>query len=220
MRTRKLVAALTEQAGKLWHTSNLYRVAGQERLAARLVATTFADTVFFCNSGAEACEGAIKTARRYQYVSGKPERWHIITFEGAFHGRTLATIAAAGNPKYIEGFGPRVRRLRHRCRSATLRRCEAGDRPGDGRHHGRAGAGRGRRPSVPAEFLRGLRALCDKHGLLLVLDEVQTGIGRTGKLFAHEWAGITPDIMAVAKGIGGGFPRRRGSRDRGGCEGA
>ncbi len=201
----KLVAALTEQAGKLWHTSNLYRVAGQERLAARLIATTFADTVFFCNSGAEACEGAIKTARRYQYVSGKPERWHIITFEGSFHGRTLATIAAAGNPKYIEGFGPEVPGFVHLA-LGDLSAVEAAIGPETAAIMVEPVQGEGGVRSVPAEFLRGLRELCDKHGLLLVLDEVQTGVGRTGRLFAHEWAGITPDIMAVAKGIGGGFP--------------
>ena len=201
----KLVAALTEQAGKLWHTSNLYRVAGQERLAERLIATTFADTVFFCNSGAEACEGAIKTARRYQYVSGKPERWRIITFEGSFHGRTLATIAAAGNPKYLEGFGPEVPGFEHLA-FGDLSAVEAAIGPETAAIMVEPVQGEGGVRSVPAEFLRGLRELCDKHGLLLVLDEVQTGIGRTGKLFAHEWAGITPDIMAVAKGIGGGFP--------------
>ena len=201
----KLVAALTEQAGKLWHTSNLYRVVGQERLAARLIATTFADTVFFCNSGAEACEGAIKTARRYQYVSGKPERWHIITFEGSFHGRTLATIAAAGNLKYIEGFGPEVPGFVHLA-LGDLSAVEAAIGPETAAIMVEPVQGEGGVRSVPAEFLRGLRELCDKHGLLLVLDEVQTGVGRTGRLFAHEWAGITPDIMAVAKGIGGGFP--------------
>ena len=201
----KLVAALTEQAGKLWHTSNLYRVAGQEKLADRLVATTFADRVFFCNSGAEACEGAIKAARRYHYVSGQPERWRIITFKGAFHGRTLATLAAGGNEKYLEGFGHPA---------------DGFDQIGFGDHPALEAAitpetaaimiepvqGEGGVRSVPDQCLRGLRELCDRHGLLLILDEVQSGVGRTGRLFAHEWAGITPDIVAVAKGIGGGFP--------------
>jgi acetylornithine/N-succinyldiaminopimelate aminotransferase len=201
----RLVAALTEQAGKLWHTSNLYRVAGQEKLAERLVEVTFADKVFFCNSGAEACEGAIKTARRYHYVNGQPERWRVITFEGAFHGRTLATIAAGGNPKYLEGFGAPAGGF-DQVPFGDLEAVQ--DMIGDDMAaimiepvQGEGGV----RP-VSDAFLRDLRALCDEHGLLLILDEVQCGVGRTGKLFAHEWAGITPDIMAIAKGIGGGFP--------------
>jgi acetylornithine/N-succinyldiaminopimelate aminotransferase len=201
----RLVSALTEQAGKLWHTSNLYRVTGQERLAERLCEATFADRVFFCNSGAEACEGAIKTARRYQYVSGHPERNRIITFEGAFHGRTLATIAAAGNGKYLEGFAPDM---------PGFDLVPFGDLAAVERAIGPATAaimvepvqGEGGVHTLPPERLAALRALCDRHGLLLVLDEVQTGMGRTGKLFAYEWAGIEPDIMAIAKGIGGGFP--------------
>ncbi|MGE0024709.1 MAG: aspartate aminotransferase family protein, partial [Hyphomicrobium sp.] len=201
----RLVAALNAQAGKLWHTSNLYRVAGQEKLAERLVAATFADKVFFCNSGAEACEGAIKAARRYHYVAGRPERWRIITFEGSFHGRTLATLAAAGNPKYLEGFGPEMPGFDH---------VPFGDVEAVGAAIGPETAavlvepvqGEGGVRVPPAGFLEGLRALCDEAGILFVLDEVQSGVGRTGKLFAHEWTGITPDIMAVAKGIGGGFP--------------
>ena len=201
----RLVAALTAQAEKLWHTSNLYRVAGQEELAERLVAATFADRVFFCNSGAEACEGAIKAARRYHYVSGAPERWRIITFKGAFHGRTLATLAAAGNEKYLEGFGPEVPGFDHLSFGDLEAVANAiGPETAAIMVEPIQGEG-GVRESSP-EFLRGLRALCDENGLLLVLDEVQTGTGRTGKLFAHEWAGITPDVMAVAKGIGGGFP--------------
>ncbi len=201
----RLVEALTAQAAKLWHTSNLYRVAGQEALAERLVAATFADKVFFCNSGAEACEGAIKAARRYHYVSGQPERWRIITFLGAFHGRTLATLSAAGNEKYLEGFGPELAGFDH-LPFGDLEAVEAviGPETAAIMVEPIQGEGGVREPSP--EFLRGLRALCDKHGLLLVLDEVQTGAGRTGKLFAHEWAGITPDVMAIAKGIGGGFP--------------
>jgi acetylornithine/N-succinyldiaminopimelate aminotransferase len=201
----RLVHALTEQAGKLWHTSNLYRVEGQEKLAARLVEATFADKVFFCNSGAEACEGAIKAARRYHFVNGAPERWRIVTCTGAFHGRTLTTLAAAGNPKYLEGFGPEAPGFDHvpfgdleAVRSAVGPETAAVMlEPVQGESGVHVGS---------AEYLRGLRALCDEAGVLLVLDEVQTGVGRSGKLFSHEWADITPDIMAVAKGIGGGFP--------------
>ena len=200
-----LIAALTEQAHKVWHTSNLYRVAGQERLAERLVAASFADKVFFCNSGAEACEGAIKTARRWQFVSGHPERNRIITFQGSFHGRTLATLAAAGNARYLEGFAPDM---------PGFDVLAVGDRAAVESAIGPATAaimiepvqGEGGVRVVPPEDLRFLRALCDRHDILLVLDEVQTGMGRTGRLFAHEWAGITPDVLATAKGIGGGFP--------------
>jgi acetylornithine/N-succinyldiaminopimelate aminotransferase len=206
----KLVGALTEQAGKLWHTSNLFRVPGQESLAAKLVANTFADTAFFTNSGAEACELAFKMARRYHYVNGNPERFHIVSFEGAFHGRTLAGIAAGGNEKYLEGFGPKLpgfdqvkvtydvaRDLAAVKEAVTEKTAALVIEPiqGEGGIH-----------PFAAEFLRGLRKLCDEKGLLLILDEIQTGMGRTGKLFAYEWAGIEPDIMAIAKGIGGGFP--------------
>jgi acetylornithine/N-succinyldiaminopimelate aminotransferase len=201
----RLVAALTEQAGRLWHTSNLYRVAGQEKLAARLVATTFADRVFFCNSGAEACEGAIKAARRYHYVAGHPERWRIVTCLGAFHGRTLATLAAAGNPKHLEGFGPEAPGF-DRVPFGDLEAVRAAIGPETAAVFVEPAQGEGGVNVPSADYLQGLRALCDEAGILLVLDEVQTGIGRTGKLFAHEWAGITPDIMAIAKGIGGGFP--------------
>jgi acetylornithine/N-succinyldiaminopimelate aminotransferase len=201
----RLVAALTEQAGRLWHTSNLYRVAGQEQLADRLAAVTFADRVFFCNSGAEACEGAIKTARRYHHVNGHPERWRIITFEGAFHGRTLATLAAAGNPKYLDGFGPPADGF-VQVPFADHAALEAAIGPHTAAIMVEPIQGEGGVRLVPDVCLAGLRALCDTHGLLLIFDEVQSGMGRTGKLFAHEWAGITPDIMAIAKGIGGGFP--------------
>jgi acetylornithine/N-succinyldiaminopimelate aminotransferase len=200
-----LVAALTEQAHKLWHTSNLYRVGNQEALAERLVAATFADRVFFCNSGAEACEAAIKAARRYHHASGRPERWRLVTFEGAFHGRTLATISAAGNPKYLEGFGPPVEGF-DRVPFADLDAVEKAIGPETAGVMIEPVQGEGGVNVAPDEFLAGLRALCDRHGILLVLDEVQSGMGRTGRLFAHEWAGITPDLMAVAKGIGGGFP--------------
>jgi acetylornithine/N-succinyldiaminopimelate aminotransferase len=200
-----LVAALTEQAGRLWHTSNLYRVAGQERLAERLVAATFADRVFFCNSGAEACEGAIKTARRYHHVNGAPERWRIVTFRGAFHGRTLATIAAGGNEKYLDGFGPPVDGFDH-VPFGDIAAAEAAIGPATAAVMVEPIQGEGGVRTLSDEDLRALRALCDRHGLLLILDEVQSGMGRTGRLFAHEWAGISPDIMAIAKGLGGGFP--------------
>lgn len=200
-----LVKALTDQAQKIWHTSNIYQMPGQEKLARRLMDATFADTVFFTNSGAEALECAIKMARKYHFAKGQPERFRIITFEGAFHGRTLATIAAGGQAKYLEGFGPKVEGFDQvpfgdgQALLAAIGPETAGiliePIQGEG----------GVRP-VPAETLRALRLLCDERGLLLILDEVQCGIGRTGKLFAHEWTGITPDIMAVAKGIGGGFP--------------
>ena len=201
----KLAAALTEQAQKLWHTSNLYRVADQERLAERLCALTFADRVFFSNSGAEACEGAIKLARRYHHVSGRPERNRIITFKGAFHGRTLATIAAAGNEKYLDGFGPQMPGF-DVLPLGDMAAVEATIGPETAGIMIEPVQGEGGIRVVPVEHLQHLRALCDAHGLLLILDEVQTGVGRTGKLFAHEWAGITPDVMAIAKGIGGGFP--------------
>jgi acetylornithine/N-succinyldiaminopimelate aminotransferase len=206
----KLVAALTEQAGKLWHTSNLFRVPGQESLAAKLVANTFADTVFFTNSGAEACELAFKMARRYHYANGNPERFHIVSFEGAFHGRTLAGIAAGGNEKYLEGFGPKLAGFDQvKVTHDDARDLDALKRVVDEKTAAlviEPIQGEGGIRSFTAEFLRGLRKLCDDKGLLLIFDEIQTGMGRTGKLFAHEWAGMEPDIMAIAKGIGGGFP--------------
>lgn len=201
----RLVKALSEQAAKLWHTSNLYRIDGQEKLAERLVANTFADKVFFCNSGAEACEGAIKLARRYHFAKGNPERNRIITFEGSFHGRTLATIAAAGNPKHLEGFGPEMPGFDH-VKFADHDAARAAVGPETAAIMIEPIMGEGGIRDVPPQCLKGLRELCDEHGLLLIIDEVQTGVGRTGKLFAHEWAGITPDVMAIAKGIGGGFP--------------
>lgn len=201
-----LVAALTEQAGKLWHVSNLYQIPAQQRLADALVAATFADTVFFTNSGTEACELAVKMARKYWYDKGQPERTRIITFEGSFHGRSAAGIAAAGSEKMTKGFGPLLPGFTHLAWGdhAAL---DAAIREGD------VGAvliepvqGEGGIRPVPDQCLKGLRDLCDETGVLMILDEVQCGMGRTGKLFAHEWAGITPDIMMVAKGIGGGFP--------------
>ena len=200
-----LVEALTAQAGKLWHTSNLFRIAGQERLAERLCAATFASRVFFCNSGAEAIEGAIKMARRYHHVNGAPDRYRIITFAGAFHGRTLATISATNNPKHLEGFGPKVDGFDH-IPELSLAAVEAAITPQTAGILIEPIQGEGGIRVVPTEFLRGLRALADKHGVLLLLDEIQCGMGRTGKLFAHEWAGVTPDIMSIAKGLGGGFP--------------
>jgi acetylornithine/N-succinyldiaminopimelate aminotransferase len=200
-----LAAALAAQAGKLWHVSNLFRIPGGERLAERLRAETFADTVFFTNSGAEALECAIKMARKYQYASGHPEKNRIITFEGAFHGRTLATLAAGGSAKYLEGFGPDLPGF-DQVPFGDLDAVRAAITPETGAILVEPVQGEGGVRVPPLAFLKGLRALCDEHGLLLVLDEVQSGVGRTGRLFAHEWAGITPDIMAVAKGIGGGFP--------------
>ncbi|WP_119257766.1 aspartate aminotransferase family protein [Shinella zoogloeoides] len=200
-----LVAALKDQADKVWHLSNLYEIPGQESLGRRLTEATFADKVFFTNSGAEALECAIKTARRYHFAKGHPGKYHILTFEGAFHGRTIATIAAGGQEKYIEGFGPKA---------PGFLKLPFGDIAAvrDAITEETAGIliepvqGEGGLRPVPKEFMQELRRLCDEYGLLLILDEVQTGVGRTGRLFAHESAGVTPDIMAIAKGIGGGFP--------------
>ena len=200
-----LVAALREQASKIWHSSNLYRVPGQEKLARRLLDATFADSVFFCNSGAEAVECAVKMARKYHSANGAPQRFRVITFEGAFHGRTLAMIAAGGSAKYLEGYGPKI---------DGFDQVPFGDFDAVLKAAGPATAGILIEPIqgevgihvAPAGFLKRLREFCDAHGLLLVFDEVQTGIGRTGHLFAYQKAGVTPDIMAIAKGIGGGFP--------------
>lgn len=200
-----LVKALAEQAGKLWHTSNLYRIPRQEELADRLVAATFADTVFFTNSGTESCELAVKMVRKYWHEKGHPERIEIITFEGSFHGRSSAAIAAAGSEKMTKGFGPLLPGFVHvPWGDHEALRAAVGDNTAAIMIEPVQGEG-GIRP-LPDQCLKGIRDLCDAHGLLLVLDEVQCGVGRTGKLFAHEWAGIAPDIMMVAKGIGGGFP--------------
>ncbi|MEM6939382.1 MAG: aspartate aminotransferase family protein [Pseudomonadota bacterium] len=201
----KLVAALTEQAQTLWHTSNLYHIPQQQALADLLVDASFADTVFFTNSGTESCELAIKMARKHFYDRGQPERVEIITFEGSFHGRSSAGIAAAGSEKMTKGFGPLLPGFVHLAfgdaealeAAITEKTCAIMVEPVQGEG--------GIRP-VPDAELKAIRALCDAHGVLLILDEVQCGVGRTGKLFAHEWAGISPDIMMVAKGIGGGFP--------------
>ena len=200
-----LVKALTEQAQKLWHTSNLYRIPGQERLAEQLVAKSFADTVFFTNSGAEALECAIKMARKYHAARGQAERYRLITFEGAFHGRTLATIAAGGQKKYLEGFGPKVEGF-DQVAFCDLEQVRKAITPETAGILIEPIQGEGGVRVLPPETLRALREICDAHGLLLVLDEVQSGMGRTGKLFAHEWSGVTPDIMAIAKALGGGFP--------------
>ena len=200
-----LVAALTEQASRLWHVSNLYEIPGQSRLGERLVEATFADKVFFTNSGAEALECAIKTARRWQYVNGRPEKFRIVTFEGAFHGRTLATIAAGGQAKYLEGFGPKVEGF-DQVRLGDIAALEAAIVPETAAILIEPVQGEGGIRPVETAFLQKLRALCDRHDMLLIYDEVQCGIGRTGKLFAYEWSGVAPDIMAIAKGIGGGFP--------------
>lgn len=201
----KLLAALTEQAGKVWHVSNIYRIPGGERLAERLCASTFADVVFFTNSGAEAIETSIKTARKYQYAKGHPERFRIVTFEGAFHGRTLATIAAGGQAKYLEGFGPKVEGF-DQVAFGDLDAAEKAIGPETAAILVEPIQGEGGIRVAPPGFLKGLRALCDAHGLLLIFDEIQCGIGRTGHLFAHQRIGVEPDIMAIAKGIGGGFP--------------
>jgi len=200
-----LIAALTEQAHKVWHTSNLYRVPGQEKLARRLIDMTFADTVFFTNSGAEALECAIKMARKFHAAGGHPERFELITMEGAFHGRTLATIAAGGQAKYLEGFGP-VTPGFPQVPFADFAALKAAIGPATAGILVEPIQGEGGVRVFSHEDLRRLRAICDEAGILLVLDEVQTGFGRTGTMFAHEQAGITPDIMAVAKALGGGFP--------------
>ena len=200
-----LVEALKSQAEKLWHLSNLYDIPGQEKFAARLTEATFADKVFFTNSGAEALECAIKTSRRYHFSKGHPEKFHIITFEGAFHGRTIATIAAGGQEKYLEGFGPKAPGF-DQVPFGDMEAVKAAITDATAGILIEPVQGEGGIRHVAPEFLRELRSLCDEHGILLILDEVQSGVGRTGKLFAHEWAGITPDIMAIAKGIGGGYP--------------
>lgn len=200
-----LVAALERQAEKLWHVSNVFAAPHQERLAHRLVETSFADRVFFTNSGAEALECAIKTARRWQWSKGRPERFRLITFEGAFHGRTLATIAAGGQEKYLEGFGPKVEgfdKVDGFDEAAVL----AAIVPETAGILIEPIQGEGGVRPVPPAFLSFLRRICDERGLLLIFDEVQCGLGRTGHMWAHQGVGVTPDIVASAKGIGGGFP--------------
>lgn len=199
-----LVAALTEQAQKLWHCSNLYKIKGQERFARRLADNTFADVAFSCNSGAEANECAIKVARKHFAAKGS-DRYRILTFAGAFHGRTMATLSAGKQAKHCEGFGPMLDGFDQVAfNDLDAAKAAITDKTAAILVEPVQGEG-GMRPA-DIEFLKGLRALCDEHGLLLMFDEVQTGVGRTGKLFAHEWSGVTPDVMAIAKGIGGGFP--------------
>ncbi len=201
----KLVKALQDQAEKLWHLSNMFRVEGQEQLAQRYVETSFADYVFFTNSGTEAIEGALKTARKFHTANGSPERVDIIGFQGSFHGRSYAAINASGNPSYLEGFGPKlpgyvqVPFADHDALNAAISPTTAAVivEPVQGEGGVRA---------IPDQCLKGLRELADKEGFLIIFDEVQCGASRTGKLWAHEWSGAAPDIMAVAKGVGGGFP--------------
>jgi acetylornithine/N-succinyldiaminopimelate aminotransferase len=201
----RLVSALEDQARKVWHVSNLYRIPEGERLADRLCEATFADTVFFQNSGAEAIECAIKMARKYQSASGKPERYRIVTFEGAFHGRTLAALAATGNKKYLDGFGPPVDGF-DQVPFGDLEAVKKAIGPETGAILVEPIQGEGGVRVPPSSFLRGLRALCDQHGLLLIFDEIQTGFARTGDLFVYQRVGVKPDIMTIAKALGGGFP--------------
>ncbi len=200
-----LVEALKAQADKVWHTSNLYNISGQTRLAERLVANSFADTVFFCNSGAESVEASIKLMRKYHSANGNPERYRMITFSGSFHGRTLATISAGASDAHRAGFGPAVEGFDHVAfqNMNEVRAAVSGETAGIIVEpvQGEGGI----RPADP-RFLEELRALCDEEGLLLMFDEVQTGMGRTGKLWGYEWSGVEPDVMSSAKGLGGGFP--------------
>jgi acetylornithine/N-succinyldiaminopimelate aminotransferase len=200
----RLIEALTEQANKVWHVSNLYRIPEAERLAERLCEATFADRVFFCNSGAEAMECSIKVARKYQAACGRPERHRIVTFEGAFHGRTLATLAAGGQKKYLEGFGPPVEGF-DQVPFADLEATKQAIGPDTAAILIEPIQGEGGVRVVPSAFLKVLRELCDQHDLVLVFDEVQTGMGRTGDLFSYQRA-VAPDVMGVAKALGGGFP--------------
>jgi len=200
-----LVQAIAEQAARVMHTSNLYRVPQAERLAARFVEATFADSVFFCNSGAEANEGMVKMMRKAMHETGRGERYRVICFDGAFHGRTLAMLAATGNKKYLAGFGPEVDGFDHvPFNNLNALRDAIGPETAGVLVEPVQGEGGIRAASL--DFLRGLRAACDEYGIILGMDEVQCGMGRTGKLFAHEWAGIAPDVMSAAKGIAGGFP--------------
>ncbi|SEL58482.1 acetylornithine/N-succinyldiaminopimelate aminotransferase [Bosea lupini] len=200
-----LVEALTAQAQRIWHTSNLYTMPEGEKLARRLCEATFAERVFFTNSGAEANECAIKMARKYHAAKGHPERFRVVTFEGAFHGRTLATIAAGGQQKYIDGFGPKVDGF-DQVPFDDEAALKAAIGPETAALMIEPIQGEGGLRSVPMRVLKQLRELCDEHGLMLIFDEIQTGVGRTGKFFAYEHSGVAPDIMSIAKGIGGGFP--------------
>ncbi|TPE61840.1 aspartate aminotransferase family protein [Sandaracinobacter neustonicus] len=202
-----LVKALAEQAAKLWHVSNIFRIPGQEALAERLTGASFADVVFFGNSGSEAVEGALKTARRYHFANGQPERIDVIGFAGSFHGRTYAAINAAGNPSYVEGFGPRLPGYVQLTIDDEAGIAEAIARPTTAALIVEPVQGEGGARALTGEWLKRVRDLCTQHGVLLIYDEVQSGMGRTGKLFAHQWfEGVEPDIMAIAKALGGGFP--------------
>jgi acetylornithine/N-succinyldiaminopimelate aminotransferase len=200
-----LVKALTEQAEKVWHTSNIFRIPGQERLAQRLTDATFADTVFFANSGAEAIECGLKMIRKYHDETGHPERYRVITCTGAFHGRTLATISAGGQEKHLQGFLPEVDGFDH-VAFGNLNELRAAIGPETAAVLVEPVQGEGGMRAASVEYLRALRQVCDEYGLLLFFDEIQCGMGRTGKLFAHEWAGVAPDVMGIAKALGGGFP--------------
>ena len=200
-----MVASLSAQVAKLWHVSNLYKIPEGERLATRLCENSFADVVFFANSGAEAVECAIKMARKYHAAGGQPERYRIITFEGAFHGRTLATIAAGGQSKYIEGFGPKVDGF-DQVPLGDIEATKKAIGPQTAAIMVEALQGEGGVRAAPPSFFKTLRELCDRNGLLLIFDEVQTGMGRTGDLFGYIRTGVKPDIMPLAKGLGGGFP--------------
>jgi acetylornithine/N-succinyldiaminopimelate aminotransferase len=200
-----LMAALKAQADKLWHCSNLYRIPGQEKLAQRLVDHSFADTAFFCNSGAEAMECALKIARRFHQANGAKDKYRVITARGAFHGRTLATISAGGQEKHLDGFAPKVDGF-DQVAFGNLNEARAAITAQTAAVVVEPVQGEGGIVPADAAYLKGLRAMADDFGLLLIFDEVQTGMGRTGKLFAHQWSGVTPDVMALAKGLGGGFP--------------
>ena len=200
-----VIEAVTKQAGQLWHSSNLFRIPGQERLAQRLVDNSFADTVFFNNSGAEACELSLKVARKYQSATGHPEKYRIIGCNGSFHGRSFATLAAAGAEAYLKGFGPVMDGFDHVAWN-NLNEMRAAVTPETAGIIVEPVQGEGGVRAPSADYLKGLREVCDEFGLMLIFDEVQCGMGRTGKLFAHQWAGVTPDIMAVAKALGNGMP--------------
>ncbi len=210
-----LVAALSGQAEKLWHCSNLYRIPEGERLAERLCAASFAERVFFCNSGAEALECSFKTVRRYHDERGEPDRYRIVTLTGAFHGRTLATLSAAANPKHLAGFMPAVEGF-DQVAFDNMNELRAAITPETAAVLIEPVQGEGGIRVASPDYLKALRQVCDEYGLLLVFDEVQCGVGRTGRFFAHEAAGVAPDVMAVAKGLGGGFPVGRLPDHRGG----
>jgi acetylornithine/N-succinyldiaminopimelate aminotransferase len=201
----RLVQALKDQAEKLWHVSNIYRIPGQEALAARLTEASFADVAFFTNSGTEAVELALKLARKYQVACGRPERIDVIAFEGAFHGRTYAAVYAAGNPSYTDGFGPDLPGYVH-LPFGDLEAVKAAVGPTTAAILIEPIQGEGGARAADDAYLRGLRELCDEHGLLLIYDEIQCGLGRTGRLFAYEHSGAQPDVMTLAKALGGGFP--------------